>query len=49
MPLTSLLLAVLFLGEQANVQQWAGGMLVLAGMVLAGGNKGKNFTINEET
>ncbi|WP_312563557.1 DMT family transporter [Anaerospora sp.] len=48
MPVTSLLLAVLFLGEQANVQQWAGGLLVMAGMVLTGRNKEKNFTINKE-
>lgn len=48
MPVTSLLLAVLFLGEQANVQQWVGGILVLAGMVLTGRNKEKNFTINKE-
>lgn len=49
MPVTSLLLAVLFLGEQANIEQWAGGMLVLAGMVLVGRNKRENLTSNEKS
>lgn len=39
MPLTSLILAVLFLGEHPGVEQWAGGMLVILGMVLTGLNR----------
>lgn len=39
MPLTSLILAVLFLGEHPGVEQWAGGLLVLLGMVLTGLNR----------
>jgi len=36
MPFTALVLSVLFLGEQPGVRQWAGGLLVLLGMVLTG-------------
>lgn len=36
MPFTSLILSVLFLGEQPGSEQWAGGLLVLLGMVLTG-------------
>lgn len=36
MPFTALLLSVLFLGEKLSVLQWAGGMLVAAGMLAAG-------------
>mgnify|MGYP000106115444 CR=1 FL=1 len=36
MPFTSLVLAVLLLGEQAGFEQWAGGALVILGMVLIG-------------
>lgn len=38
MPITSLVLSVLFLGEQPGAEQWSGGLLVLLGMVLAGLN-----------
>jgi len=36
MPFTSLMLSVLLLGEQAGFEQWAGGALVILGMVLIG-------------
>lgn len=36
MPVTALLLSVLFLGEQADAQRWLGGLLVLTGMILVG-------------
>ena len=36
MPFTSMVLAVLILGEQASVLQWCGGLLVIFGMVLIG-------------
>lgn len=39
MPFTSLMLSVLLLGEKAGVEQWAGGALVILGMVLIGINK----------
>jgi len=38
MPFTSLILSVLFLGEQPGVEQWSGGLLVLVGMVFTGLN-----------
>ncbi|WP_378956874.1 DMT family transporter [Pelosinus sp. sgz500959] len=34
MPLTSLILAILILGEHPGVEQWAGGLLILGGMVM---------------
>lgn len=37
MPLTALLLSALLLGERPGWQQWAGGGLVVAGMLLSGG------------
>lgn len=36
MPLAALALSVLLLGEKPSIQQWAGGVLVLAGMALSG-------------
>jgi drug/metabolite transporter (DMT)-like permease len=39
MPFTSLILSVLVLGEYANWQQWAGGGLVILGMILIGWQK----------
>ena len=36
MPFMSLLLSVLILGEQAEWRQWAGGLMVVAGMALIG-------------
>ncbi|WP_333594111.1 DMT family transporter [Anaerospora hongkongensis] len=36
MPITALLLSVLFLGEQADAERWLGAVLVLAGMVFVG-------------
>jgi drug/metabolite transporter (DMT)-like permease len=36
MPVTALILSVLFLGEQPGAEQWTGGLLVLLGMVLTG-------------
>lgn len=36
MPFTSMLLSVVILGEQSGWQQWAGGALVMAGMILIG-------------
>lgn len=41
MPFTSLVLSVLLLGEQAGAAQWAGGALVIGGMVLIGTKKEK--------
>lgn len=39
MPFTSLFLSVLLLGEQAGLRQWAGGVLVVAGIILIGTSK----------
>jgi drug/metabolite transporter (DMT)-like permease len=39
MPLTALALSVLLLGEKPGWQQWAGGGLVVAGMLLSGRGK----------
>ncbi|KIL39964.1 hypothetical protein SD70_16365 [Gordoniibacillus kamchatkensis] len=39
MPFTALLLSVAILGEHAGWQQWAGGGLVVLGIVLIGGNQ----------
>lgn len=36
MPLTALALSVLLLGERPGLRQWAGGLLVIAGMLLSG-------------
>lgn len=36
MPFTSLFLSVLLLGETAGLQQWAGGFLVISGIILIG-------------
>lgn len=36
MPFTSMLLSVVVLGESADCQQWLGGLLVIAGMILIG-------------
>jgi len=38
MPLTAVALSVLLLGERPGWLQWAGGLLVVAGMVLSGAN-----------
>ncbi|WP_459928006.1 DMT family transporter [Desulfosporosinus burensis] len=37
MPLTSLVLSVLILGERVALHQWSGGLLVVLGMLLIGG------------
>ncbi len=42
MPFTSMFLSAVFLGEQAGWQQWAGGLLVAAGMFIIGTAGGKN-------
>ncbi len=39
MPFTALLLSVIVLGEHAGWQQWSGGALIIAGMVLIGRNQ----------
>lgn len=39
MPLTSLLLSVLLLGEHIGWHQWSGGLLVVLGMLLIGGRQ----------
>jgi drug/metabolite transporter (DMT)-like permease len=39
MPLTSLLLSVLLLGEHADLWRWCGGILIILGMVLIGYSK----------
>ena len=39
MPLTSLVLSVLLLGEQVGWHQWSGGLLVVLGMLLIGGRE----------
>ncbi|RNB77680.1 EamA family transporter [Brevibacillus panacihumi] len=39
MPFSALLLSVIVLGERAGWQQWSGGLLVILGMILIGGNQ----------
>lgn len=39
MPFTALVLSVIVLGEHAGWQQWSGGILVILGMILIGGNQ----------
>ncbi|MGD8192125.1 DMT family transporter [Brevibacillus ginsengisoli] len=43
MPFSSLLLSVIVLGEQTGWQQWSGGILVILGMILIGGNQHSNM------
>lgn len=42
-PFTSLILSVLILGEQATLQQWCGGMMIVISMVLIGCNEKKIY------
>lgn len=49
MPFTSLMLCVLLLGEQAGLWQWAGGALVILGMVLIGLKKRMSIRARAET
>jgi drug/metabolite transporter (DMT)-like permease len=43
MPFTAMLLSVLLLGEHAGLRQWAGGALVIAGIILIGISKEKQM------
>lgn len=51
MPLTSMLLPVLLLGEKTGCQQWLGGLLVIIGILLTGldlPSRGKNYDCNKQ-
>jgi drug/metabolite transporter (DMT)-like permease len=48
MPLTSLLLSVLLLGESADCRQWSGGFLIILGMVLIGYSKSQTMFVKKE-
>ena len=47
MPFTAMILSVLLLGERSGWQQWSGGFLVVAGMLIIGGNRTKNRTAHK--
>ena len=42
MPVTAMLLSAVLLGERPGIEQWAGGALVTAGMILTGAAEPKN-------
>lgn len=48
MPFTSMLLSVLVLGEHAGWPQWAGGMMVIIGMILIGGSDNQEHKPSEQ-
>ncbi len=49
MPFTAMFLSVLLLGERAGLRQWAGGALVITGIILIGIDQKKQMGYSHET